>query len=73
MAKLSTEQLAQLKLIAHTLKEMRTEVFEMSSGDTVEVESWLNYTRVKILKLLAIYGIVAVVDPPAPPNEEHPF
>ena len=71
--KLTPEELAQLNMIYDTLREMHNEVREMNKdNETWEASTWIAYTSVKVLTILARHG-VNHGHPPTLPDKKLPF
>lgn len=73
MARLSPEELAQLKLMKETIAEMYGEVNGMLMSEVYEVKTWMGYLWTKIKVVLVRHGVEEDVYPPTLPDDEHPF
>lgn len=73
MAGLTTEELAQLKLMKETISEMHGEVNDMDNFEVSDIKIWLGYTWTKIAVVLAKHGIEVMGDRPTLPRDDIPF
>lgn len=73
MARLTPEQLVQLKLMKETLAEMHGEINDMPMSEVYEVSTWLGYLWTKIKVVLVRNGVEEDVYRPTLSDDNVPF